>query len=416
MNPKEDIISILEDSFRRENFILTLKNLDKNSDIFQIHTNTIVEDLKLKQPPILQNNVLQNMFQFFDLFFCFSDLRLVCKSWKFAIETIRFSEKGNGSILSKLVKKYPNINYPTVFEKYFNSLQHLDLGILAEVDGEVIENKEIQGSWPSIKNLLLENTYNLKIIDIDLPRELCNDSTFFDPFLRKHKNTITHLGIFLHANVLPNDIKFTNLDVLRLSICEQAHFYILQKIIEHGPYWERLENMDILFDKDMEKIPEEFSNFIITHYSKKCIYSEYEFPFDYLPIKIYSGFEIEKLSKTKFGTNVEYIFFNVGSVEEINEIHEHNWQNFEIEFKKMKNLKGICIREKDDWIYTETELFNDDKILFMRGLTNESVKYLQKFAIFIKTNLKVKILDEYCDYLLDDLSKNSYRFEFSVME
>ena len=413
MNPKEDIISILEDPFRRENLILKLKNLDENADIFQIYTNKIVEDLKLKKCPkgIFQKNILQNVFQFCDQFFCFSDLRLVCKSWKFVIETIRFSEFNDMYILSKLVKNYPNINYPSVFEKYFHSLQCVTIAIY-ENDGERIEDEKIFTSWPFIENFLLKNTHNLKVIEIPYEtRNLFIDLRFFHLFLRKNENTISQLDLFLQENILPNDIKFPNLSFLKFFICEPNYFDDLQKIIEHGSYWERLDIMTLFLDEEIEEIPEKFSNFIISHHSEKCIYSKIYFPFDYFPIKIYSGFKIEELSKTKYGINVEYIFFLLGSVEEINNFNEQNWQNFQIEFQKMKMLKGVSIQTNEDWIYTEDEIY-EGKSLFMEGFTKESVSYLQQFTLFLKLKLKVIILDENQDDFIDDLSKNSYRFEF----
>jgi hypothetical protein len=89
----QDILSFLEDEDKRNQLIYKLKNSGENSP--QIHAlQEIITSLNLHKPPpgIHQETLLQNTFRFCQVKECFENFRLVSKSWKHAIENMRFDQ------------------------------------------------------------------------------------------------------------------------------------------------------------------------------------------------------------------------------------------------------------------------------------------------------------------------------------
>merc|ERR1712096_52620 len=75
-----------------EEFIARLKNAGKNSKPF-FKIRDAMTELKMNKAPrgIDEKTILQHTFRFTEALECFQSFRLVCTSWKDAVETIRFN-------------------------------------------------------------------------------------------------------------------------------------------------------------------------------------------------------------------------------------------------------------------------------------------------------------------------------------
>ena len=88
----EKVLACLENPDKLKEFISRLKNAGKNSKpFFNVH-NAMVE-LRMNRSPrgIHQKTIIQHTLRFCDSWESFHEFRLVCKSWKDAVETIRFN-------------------------------------------------------------------------------------------------------------------------------------------------------------------------------------------------------------------------------------------------------------------------------------------------------------------------------------
>merc|ERR1712096_476758 len=71
---------------------------------------------------IHQKNILQNTFKFCDPLECFTQFRLVCKSWQRAVEDMKFHSKLD---LEDIVKFEQNGKYPIFYCKYVQAFKKI---------------------------------------------------------------------------------------------------------------------------------------------------------------------------------------------------------------------------------------------------------------------------------------------------
>jgi hypothetical protein len=85
-------MACLEITEKHEEFIARLKNAGENSSAV-LHLQKAMTELKMHQTPrgIDQKTIIQHTLRFSNEDECFQKFRLVCKSWKDAVETIRFN-------------------------------------------------------------------------------------------------------------------------------------------------------------------------------------------------------------------------------------------------------------------------------------------------------------------------------------
>jgi hypothetical protein len=87
----QEILSFLTNEGKRNDLIYKLTHAGDSSEQMKAFKN-IITSFNLHKPPrgIQHTTLLQNTFRYCDPKECFTNFRLVCKSWQNAIETIRF--------------------------------------------------------------------------------------------------------------------------------------------------------------------------------------------------------------------------------------------------------------------------------------------------------------------------------------
>ena len=138
----EEVLACLENTEKCEEFILRLKNAGQSSSSF-LHAQSAMVELKMNKAPrsIDEKTILQHTFKFTDPDECFQSFRLVCKSWKDAVETIKFNRRVSMKIFSDIDKIIKNgLSISPFFEKYLQCFKklHAPMDILASENGHHI--------------------------------------------------------------------------------------------------------------------------------------------------------------------------------------------------------------------------------------------------------------------------------------
>merc|ERR1712034_60837 len=112
---------------KHEEFILRLKNAGQNSSPV-LHVQTAMVELKMNKAlrGIDEKTILQHTFKFTDPDECFQSFRLVCKSWKDAVETIKFNREVSIKVLHDIDEIIKNrLPISPFFEKYLQCFKKL---------------------------------------------------------------------------------------------------------------------------------------------------------------------------------------------------------------------------------------------------------------------------------------------------
>jgi len=96
----------LEITEKRQELIARFKNAGENSRVVLLLQKAMME-LKMHKTPsgIHQKTIIQHTLRFGDVDECFQKFRLVCKSWKDAVETIRFNRYVGNTFFCNLDQK-----------------------------------------------------------------------------------------------------------------------------------------------------------------------------------------------------------------------------------------------------------------------------------------------------------------------
>ena len=204
----EEVLACLENTDKREEFIERLKNAGEYSTSF-LHLQSAIMELKMDQAPrgIHQKHIIQHMLRFSDTDECFQKFRLVCKSWKDAVETIRFNRMVGPDIFYNLDdiiierKKIFSIPY---FSKYLPLFKKLSMPM-------VLANKN------KIFTLVLQNMKKLNKIIFDPEDEnVGQECDYFIIQMLQNSHTTLHT-LHLPKFAIP-DIFFPKLTKLELII------------------------------------------------------------------------------------------------------------------------------------------------------------------------------------------------------
>jgi hypothetical protein len=126
----EGLCHIFENETLQKRFISKLKLCNENSKFVKELKMFIKQNGILKKPSILkQTCVIQKIGQFISPIKCFTNLRLISKQWKDAIETIRFEMKyiKMKDLFGKELYDSPEIILSTSFaKKIIHGVKHIE--------------------------------------------------------------------------------------------------------------------------------------------------------------------------------------------------------------------------------------------------------------------------------------------------
>jgi len=184
----DGIISILENPEKIKELISKLKTICDHSLQFQTFKKSI-DSFHLNKPPrgLHEKNILQHTFKYSDSRECFDNFRLVCKSWKFSVETIRLNRHVPDAFFDELCLHSRNDNFSPFYSKYLKIFKNLCLDLEDDFDMK---------KWNSISNLLLNNMKNLGKIIISVELTPPNFTIFLFKLFENSQSTLKQLSIF----------------------------------------------------------------------------------------------------------------------------------------------------------------------------------------------------------------------------
>jgi len=327
----EEVVACLKNTEKREEFILRLQNAGENSKPF-LHVQSAMVELKMNKAPrgIDEKTILQHTLKFTDPDECFQSFRLVCKSWKDAVETIKFNRTVPSKIfinIDKIIKNgLPILPY---FEKYLQCFKKLwaPMEILASENGHLITSLilnnmgKLNSIWFEATNLTLPETVN--------------------PFmLQMLKNSHETLQTTRISRFCIPDISFPKLKILEIVIGKdiclpefKTYFPLVLKNME------RLQTVTLrLSGSDYVGV----CKYIIKNYGKHCISataSSYNI-LHIVPAKIVTGvLELEEdLQNAKYVSGLQYLHVIIDS---IGEPMGYGWDKYQEILDQCLNLKAV---------------------------------------------------------------------------
>ena len=295
-------------------------------------------ELNMHKAPkgIFEKTMLQNMFQFCEPDECFQSFRLVCKSWKNAVETIRFNQYSSMQevrmTLTFLELDQAITNQTIISTNYFDKYLPAFKQFSAPVNICFWENKN------EIFALILKNMKKLNELDFaswhgNLSPE---DETFMYKMIENSRNTLSKLHL---SKITIPDVTFPKMT--QLSLCIGRDYILLEDFETHFP--RVLENMEILEKVTLNRWrggSESVLQYIDHNYQKHCIHGRL-FKFDllnYIPLKIATTiFELEKVDNKIYGSHLQYAQF----IFRHDDPMEDGWDRYQEIFDQCTNLKAI---------------------------------------------------------------------------
>jgi hypothetical protein len=253
-----------------------------------------------------EKTTLQHTFKFTDPHECFQSFRLVCKSWKDAVETIKFDCSVPTKIFSDIaIIIQKGLPISPFFEKYLQCFKQLDVNL----DDFASENGH------HIISLVLNNMHKLNdvVFQSDPYVRPGSLSEVMDPFvLQMLKNSHKTLQYAYITRLSIPDICFPKLKTLEMEIGQhiclpefKTYFPLVLKNME------RLETVKLsLRDPGYNDVCE----YIVKHYSKHCISASGHSADMYgllniVPVKILSSvFDLqESVQNFKYVSGLQYL-------------------------------------------------------------------------------------------------------------
>jgi len=357
----EEIISILQNPEKMEQLIL----------------KSFIDSFRLKPPPrgVHQTNILQHVFKYSNSRECFDSFRLVCKSWQYAVETIRLNTYPDPcTIFRELCLHERNGNFHPFYTKYFKIFRNLVLD-LDEFDiSDMLK-------WNSISNLLVDNMTNLRNICIcfpisnSIPPEFVS---FLFNLFKNSKSTLKDLVIECRDGMvtlptisLPN---LTHLSIFMLDNKVQNFDDFMKTFVDV-----MCPNLKIVLVYDIHQEPQ-ILKYITKNYPNHFIYGPEISTLEHIPLKI-SHLNLEHLAAYRYAPHIEYLVLHVKN---LHVPSEGSWDDYRETLSFFPNLKGIIFAYNE----TYTTLVSS-----LSSLPSASQNIWQERIDYFKSQ-NIKILDE----------------------
>lgn len=342
-------------------------------------------ELKMHQQAPLgihQKTIIQHTLRFSDTKECFHNFRLVCKSWKDAVETIRFNRIVGPEILSEFDYMIYGDWVPMVYcLKYLALFKKILIPLNLE-GGKILSI--ILNSMKKLNAIKFDKRY---CRDGESESGYCNDheeefDSFLFQILQNSRGTLRtlHLPKFI---VLPDDLFFPNLT--ELTLCGTDIFFQSQNFQINFPkilkIMSNLENVFLdLGGRDSNNV----YKYIFENYARHCISATASFwnncILNLVPVYILEDIKFLKtnLENTKYISHLQHAHFVIdwegGTMRD-------GWDTYQESFDQCTNLKAIELDTPSDGNFIKKILPNLSQI--EQEIWNERISYFQARGIHL---------------------------------
>lgn len=279
-----------------------------------------------------QINILQHVLKYSESRECFDSFRLVSKSWKNAVESIRFDTYPPFTIFSELCLHERNGNFPPFYTKYLKIFRKLWLPFNENYISDMTK-------WVSISNLLVNNIKNLIKIIIDIKTSIPPKFMVF--LLNLFKNSATSIQKIIISSrdqivTLPA-ISLPNLTVISIKVYQNNNNrvkdldYLMKTFVDvRCPY------LKVFKIHNIYKAPKILIYFL-QHYSNHFVCGPEISTLEHIPLKI-CYIDLEKLTAYRYASHIEYLILHVKNLQVAS---DGGWDNYREILSFFPNLKGI---------------------------------------------------------------------------
>jgi len=322
----QDVLFILENEEKRNDFILRLKQAGETSKEFQAILNSM-SSLGVYKPPreVNQTTILRHAFQYCDGMEAFQNFRLVSKSWKIAVESTQFYGPRLYEILEQIVEKFGQGEYPKIYHKLLQNFKK-NRSLLW------LNRTLLSNSFKPIAKLVSQNMKGLRSISIGNDFDIIGDEIyekFIIEFLPNSKNTLCELRVpklFLPNVSFPN---LTDLTVADLNISFDTFKTQFSQILKN------VSDLKVFHIELFESTTPSILNYVISNYAEQCLVSYNKIA--QFPVKIiYNSFD-GLVDDCQFKSSLEYAHIFI----DLEDPDETNWNNFKNNIYDFNKLKGI---------------------------------------------------------------------------
>ena len=377
--------------------IYKLKHAGEDSK--QVHAfKEIINSFNLNKTPkeIHQTTILQNTFQFCEAKESFVNLRLVCKSWKHAVETIRYNRALD---LEKLTDFAQNGEIPISFAKYIKIFKKIDFWI----------DKNVLTNYDTISTYILNHVKKVNYIWLGSVlgwENFHNFNSFLLQLLQNSQTTLKKLRFTGFKIFEIPIVSLPNITQITVDIFENYNDQIpnfdrfVKTIVSNCEY---LETFNIF---DIHECPN-IVEYIIQNYSKNCIGASEISLAKILPIKLSYCDQLSLLPEFEYPSTIEFLAVKVV---DINSPFQNGWENYEA-------ILALCPRLKDITIATSSAEGGIDLQKALHNVSQENRDIWEERISYLKSR-GVNVLcfkKEFWIAKYKELCKpNKWGFEFHV--
>jgi len=394
----DEIVSILQNQEKMEQLILKLKTIGEDSPQFKTF-KTNIDSFHLNKTPrgVHQTNILQHVFKYSDSRECFDSFRLVCKSWKNAVETIRFDTYPPLTIFQELCLHERNGRFPSFYSKYLKTFRKLVLFLNRNFD---------MTKWDSISNVLLDNMKNLRKIGIAMMNSIPPEFVIFlFNLFENSESTLKKLGINYRDDMatLPA-ISLSNLTRFTVLVCRndenkvKTFNYLMNTVVRV-----MCPNLK-LFKIDYINRAPQILKYFTNNYPSHFVCSPEISVLEHIPLKI-SHLNLEKIAVYRYTPHIEYLILHVKNLQVPS---EGGWDDYREILSFFPNLKGIIFYYNRKY----TTLVH-----YIRSIPSASQTiWQQRIEHFQSQNIKMLSQNEYLEIIsqLRQSLPQSWSFEFRI--
>jgi len=416
----DKVFNIFKDEGSREEFLVRLKQVGETSEEFQ-SLSKIMLSLGMGRTPrhVYETTILQNTFTFCEPFECFTKFQLVCKSWKFAVETKpRFDHIDSTTV--KFINKCFRFGDPKLYVSYKKTVQSLK-------NIEMKDNDVDQGTF----ELITKSTRDLTSFAMDSSKNLARteyESSILE-LLRNSHESLRELD--LPSFIFPQNLTFSNLTEITLNFCDEYTNTIppqefklqFQNFLPFVPNIKIIQ-IDLTNIDPYNEDGIEILDFVGTTYGKHCVtctgflgcnnFDLDDHLLNHIPLRIMMAtFQLDKLAAMRYANQIQYLALAINIVD-VPGIATNAWHNYKIILQSFTSLKGFCIVCYDfnsNGALVENEFYENQEL--MEALGESNLEFWRTRINYMKS-IGIKILDQKeFDSMEENISKTiPWIFEF----
>jgi hypothetical protein len=360
-------------------------------------------ELKMTQAPrgIDEKTMLQHTFRFCEAKECFQSFRLVSKSWKDAVETIRFNGFAEYSFFHSLCQKLSNTQgqVPSYYEKYLKAFRKAEIDMHGLGEHKSIIFSLILNSMKKLNEIRFYGTNNKD------PAQM----SFMSKIIETSQQTLQILTF--PTLILVSKMSFPKLKIVTFRIRKERNS--LNDFQTHFP--NALQNMENLETVELElhgtlydSSGNDVCEYIAQNYAKHCISMNGRArvapdELNYVGVKIFTFVKnLETLENKRHVRELQYLHVvcptTLAAASETP--MSYSWDRYREIFDECTNLKEIELicRDNDETIIDilPTLTTNDQQIWQERisYFNARQISLVEKGAIAKNEALKLKLAKE----------------------